>query len=186
MSGQRAPSRFQDACVHVVGGTSPRVRACVQLPSEMVVRRHSGHALSSVGRKRQFLATCLVAGSTVSRQCEPRSRGCLVARSNRPHRQPSHRRGRKLATIAPCGSGTASLRWRRSRSYWDAHQKRGGGTSRRVHEQRIAPAVSTRPPPVRSSVPTDRWNTRHSREGEGMRSYFYHVGISRHHRQNRL
>jgi hypothetical protein len=130
MSGQRAPSRFQDACVHVVGGTSPRVRACVQLPSEMVVRRHSGHALSSVGRKRQFLATCLVAGSTVSRQCEPRSRGCLVARSNRPHRQPSHRRGRKLATIAPCGSGTASLRWRRSRSYWDAHQKRGGGTSR--------------------------------------------------------
>ena len=34
--------------------------------------------------------------------------------------------------------------------------------------------LSARPPPVRSSVPTERRNTRHSREGGGMRSYLYH------------
>jgi len=34
--------------------------------------------------------------------------------------------------------------------------------------------LSARPPPVRSSVPTERRNTRHSREGGGMRLYLYH------------
>ena len=39
------------------------------------------------------LAPCLVVGPATLRSRGPRSRSCLVARSNRPHHQPSHRRG---------------------------------------------------------------------------------------------
>lgn len=52
-----------------------------------------------------FANVHLVASSGISRCCEPHSRGCLVARSNTPHRQPCHRHQKRLFLV---GSQTES------------------------------------------------------------------------------
>jgi hypothetical protein len=84
-------------------------------------RRQSGNIpathLRPWSAQSDALAPCLVVGPATLRSRGPRSRSCLVARSNRPHHQPSHRRGWTVPSppFAPCGSGTASLHWRSSK-----------------------------------------------------------------------
>ena len=109
------------------------------------------HALKDVESDHRISAERGVRGSN------PHSRGTgsipgeisfpplymAVARSNRPHQNPCHRRANHRWSAAPCGSGPAS------------------------HQFRSTPCYTG---PCR--------NTRHSREGGGMRSYLYH-GLGR-------
>jgi len=62
-----------------------------------------------------------------TRVCLPRR---AVARSNRPHLNPCHRRANHRRFAAPCGSGTASHRFSSSLCYTGPHQNDCGGKSR--------------------------------------------------------
>jgi len=101
-----------------------------------------------------------------------------VARPNRPHRNPCHRRANHRWPAAPCGSGPASHRFR-STLYYTGPQKNGCGGKSDSHRPESVSKLSARPPPVRSSVPTERRNARHSREGGGIRSCLYHAHFMR-------
>jgi len=132
------------------------------------------HALKDVESDHRISAEHGVRGSN------PHSRGTgsipgelsfpplyrAVARSNRPHRNPCHRRSNHRWFAAPCGSGPASHQFR-STSYHTGPRKNCCGGKSDSHRPWSVAAVSARPPPIRSSVPTECRNTRHSREGGG-------------------
>jgi len=124
----------------------------------------------------ESLAACLVAGPATSRSRRPQSRSCLVARSTRPHHQPSHRRGRSVPHPPlplvfrgrPLSTGVVWITCGYNVlnqpmvdiQHGHRHSKFGGAV-------RSIPACSLLGSDSRRNTPL-------SPEGGGMRSYLYH------------
>ena len=133
--------------------------------------------LRSWSAQTDSLAVCLVAGPATSRSRGPQSHSCLMARSMRPHRQPSHRRGWSVPYPPlplvfrgrPLSTGVASS----NRAYNGLNEpivdiQHGHRRSKSGSVVRSIPACSL--------LGSDRCrNTRHSREDGGMRSRLYQV-----------
>ena len=137
----------------------------------------SGHRMTGLPRRTVAVPTRTQREPAAYRRNSrflPRCRA--VARSRRPHRDRCHCRVTDRPRSSPplvCW-GPASHRFRSNLRYVGPRQKPSVGHPVRSQSGGFVPGVSARPPSVRSSVPTERRNTRHSRKGGGMRSYLYH------------
>jgi hypothetical protein len=79
-----------------------------------------------------------------------------VARSTRPHRSPRHRRVSHRWFTTPCGSGTASHRFRCTPRYTGPYQNGSGGKSGLAPDDGFRAEPTAQPPPedggMRSSL----------------------------------
>jgi len=96
-----------------------------------------------------------------------------VARSMRPRRNPCHHRANHHWFASPCGSGTASHRFRSTLCYTGPQKTFSMGHP--IRPTSVDCGRCVRSTPTCSLLGSDRCrNTRHSREGGGMRSYLHH------------
>jgi hypothetical protein len=136
----------------------------------------SGHRMTGLPRRTVAVPTRTQREPAAYRRNSrflPRCRA--VARSRRPHRNRCHCRVTNRPRSSPplvCW-GPASHQFRSSSQYVGPQQKHSVGHPVRPLSGGFFLRVPAQPPPVRSLVPTERRNTRRSREGGGMRSYLY-------------